>query len=444
MQKSCKDLSFYDGPSIFHLCGKLKNLLVSKRNCPTFPDTSSGSPLRVFWVFHSPLITVIEDWINLSVPEIIIQSFWFWCCFQTDYCQQTCNPSLLWNFSCITRLHKVIWLNQCISNKPGRADIEEKSLKKVLCNIQINMQPHFGNSCCRDVRGGYDWRNFYSESIQTCTPVIHLSMLYSEKHTSVQHNRFPAMLDVILIPKRFSWPVFHVPAVIGAGQQCITGSQRYGRQRALERADVKPKPPTLTDTWWSITESQASKRQSNGDIMCSCCSFLSPPSEKNPVSSLIFVPRVLQMSTRAEWSAFESPRRLSVLLCLTHECTWTHTLSLLSFSLGNQTAGCSQVVWEGRAVFHFSDPCWAEYSHFPHNQVTEWTGSHVKRWKLKGKHKSIAVSKNTIPFSWIAAQMCSGRVYMLENERKEKENGEHEHDYVTLAWGQTSDSKCAC
>lgn len=191
----------------------------------------------MFWVFHSPLITVIEDWINLSVPEIIIQSFWFWCCFQTDYCQQTCNPSLLWNFSCITRLHKVIWLNQCISNKSCRADIEEQSLKKVLCNIQINMQPHFGNSCCRDVRGGYDWRNFYSESSQTCTPVVHLFMLYSEKHTSAQHNRFPAMLDVILIPKRFSWPVFHVPAVIGAGQQCITGSQRYGRQRALERVE---------------------------------------------------------------------------------------------------------------------------------------------------------------------------------------------------------------
>lgn len=175
------------------------------------------------------------------------------------------------------------------------------------------------------------------------------------------------------------------------------------RLRAVERVNVKLKPPTLTDPSQSRTKSQANKLWSSTDIMCSCYSFYLPL-RRIPVFYLIFIPRVLQMGTRVEWSVFESPLWLSVLLCLTHNRPWlhmdTHTLSLLflSFYLShsidccNQTPGCSQVVWECLAIFHFSEPCWVEYSHFLCNQVTEWMRSRPKG-ETKGKHRSIDMEK---------------------------------------------------
>lgn len=124
----------------------------------------------------------------------------------------------------------------------------------------------------------------------------------------------PPILDVVSIPEWFTWPVLHIRAVIGVGQQCITGNQWYVDTE--HRSMLNWNPPTLTDPMQSRTESQG-KLWSSRDIMRSCCSFISPP-----VFSLIFVPHVLQSGVK---SVFEGPPWLSVLLRLTHDPPCVHT-----------------------------------------------------------------------------------------------------------------------
>lgn len=142
---------------------------------------------------------MIEDRINPSVPEIIIQSFWFWCCIQTRLLlTDVCSSSPLGNFGCIGTLHKVIWLDQVQFLTSLVVQISKKSLWRECCVIfKLICSPAnwaFGNTCCRDVRGGYDWWNFYSGSILKRAPVIHLFMLYPKKkkkknptHRTPQH-----------------------------------------------------------------------------------------------------------------------------------------------------------------------------------------------------------------------------------------------------------------
>lgn len=176
------------------------------------------------------------------------------------------------------------------------------------------------------------------------------------------------------------------------------------RQRALEYVNIKPKPPTLTDLRQSRTESQGNKLWPRRDIMCFYCSFVSPSGE----TSVLF-------DIRPTCSSDEHKCRVecvwgsSVIVCSalsdpqSPTCTHGHRLSLLflclSLSLSidccNQTAGCSQVIWECSAIYHFSNPCWVKYYHFLHNQVTEWMRSQVKR-RTKGKHKSITMEKEKL------------------------------------------------
>lgn len=169
---------------ISHLCGKLKSqsVTVSKRNDPTFPASSSGRPLRVFRLF---LVSHYNDWRPDQspcpwdhYPVILILVLLPDGVLPTD----ARNSSLL--FGCVITPCKVIWSGRRVFVANVVVQIfGKKSLRAALCNIQMNMQPYFGNSRCRDVRGGYDWWDFYSESVLKCTPVIHLFMASSIKRT---------------------------------------------------------------------------------------------------------------------------------------------------------------------------------------------------------------------------------------------------------------------
>lgn len=230
-----------------------------------------------------------------------------------------------------------------------------------------------------------------------------LSLKKQTQYSTTVHNHCKPMQDVISIPKRFAWPVSHIWAVIGVGQQCITGNQWYVNRvhwSVLTSNRNHPHWPTLGK---ARTESQAGELRSSRDIMCSCCSFY-PPFRRIRCSLWY------SSHTFFRWAQVRSGV-CSRALCDCLFCfVWPtiphdHTLSLyLSHSIDccNQTAGCSQAVRERRAIFHFCDPCWVEYSHFLHNQVAEWMRSQVKG-ETKDKHKSITVGKTPLPLAALCA-----------------------------------------
>lgn len=119
-------------------------------------------------------------------------------------------------------------------------------------------------------------------------------------------------------------------------------------QRAVECVNVKTKPPTLTDPRRIRTQSRGIKLGSSRDIKCSCCSFTSPSRE----SYVLFDVRP---TCSSDESGVECVGESSAVVCSALSDPHGHTLSLcLSIDCCNQTAGCSQVVWECHAIFHFS------------------------------------------------------------------------------------------
>lgn len=100
---------------------------------------------------------------------------------------------------------------------------------------------------------------------------------------------------------------------------CVSHLSRYWRgpvmhhwepklcqQKALKHVNVKPKPPTLTDLTQSGTESRGETSRGPAGAESVLVVLLSALQE-NPPFCLIFVPHVLQMSTRVRWRALESP-----------------------------------------------------------------------------------------------------------------------------------------
>lgn len=210
------------------------------------------------------------------------------------------------------------------------------------------------------------------------------------------------------------------------------------RQRAPERANVKPKPPTLTDPVQGRTESQREKLWSSRDMMCSCCSFISPSGE----SGALFDIRPTCSSDEHKSgvkSVFESPLWLSVLLCLTRNppCIHmdAHTLPLylsLSIDCCNQTACCSQVVRECRAIFHSLQPMLGgilPFSAQPGHKTNEVTGKRRNKSRTQ-KHDNEKQKKNTTLCSKRVGQTCFDRLHVggRENDTEWKDKVNCEND----------------
>lgn len=106
--------SLWRGLSFFHLWGKLKNLTISLRNCPTFAASSSGGPVRELWcviVSHYSdwrLDQFLCPWDHYPVIRILV--------LHSDRLLLTdaCNSShRLETLVASEPLDKVIWLDQC-------------------------------------------------------------------------------------------------------------------------------------------------------------------------------------------------------------------------------------------------------------------------------------------------------------------------------------------
>lgn len=205
---------------------------------------------------------MIEDRINLYVPEIIIQSFWFWCCFQTEYCQQT-RVTHLSSETSVVPLHP--------AKSFGRVSV----CLSLLWSCRYSGKSLWGKRCvifkwiCSPVLATVAaemWEAAMTGEIfiQRVFWSVHQSFIYSwlllqyKAHT-VQHHHFPAMLDGISILRWSVGPVFHVPAVIGYVTEMHHWDPMTCWQGAPKCVHVKPKPPTLANTHWGRTESQAGK-----------------------------------------------------------------------------------------------------------------------------------------------------------------------------------------
>lgn len=200
----------------------------------------------------------------------------------------------------------------------------------------------FGNGCRRDVRGGCDLWNFYSESILKWTSVIHLFMHAPEKkennitytYTVLYNNSEPSPTNPgcdfnprMVYPTR----VPH-PSRIGVGQQCITGNQWYVDREhwsVLTSNRNHPRWPTLGSAEQKVGQTNG------GPAGMFLLFFFIYPSER---SAVLFDIRPTCSSDEHK-SGVECVRELSVIVCSALSdpqspvSTRGHTQSLSSVSL---------------------------------------------------------------------------------------------------------------
>lgn len=296
----------------------------------------------------------MDDRINLSVPEIIIQSFWFWCCLQTDYCEQTCVTHLTSETSVASLRFAKSFGRTSAFQMSVVVQICKGSLWRKCCEIsRLICSPvnwTFGSGCHRDVRGGCDLWNFYSESILKWTSVIHLFM-HAPKKIKKQHQihiHIHSPLQQLKTITDQSWMWFQSPN--GFPDPCPTFEPYWSgavmhhwepmicRQRALERANVKPKPPTLTDPRRCRAESRANKLWSSRDVLVVL--FYLP---FRAIRCSLWYSSHMFFRWAQEWSGVCLRALCDCLFCfvwptIPREYTWTHTVSLLCLSLSLSTS----------------------------------------------------------------------------------------------------------
>lgn len=168
-------------------------------------------------------------------------------------------------------------------------------------------------------------------------------------------------------------------------------------QRALERVNVKPKPPTLTDPRQSRTESQAKQTAVRRGRDVFLLFFFISPSEK--IRRSLWYSSHVFFRWAQEWSGVCSRALCDCLFCfvwptIPHGCTWTHTntyslalslsLLLLPIYLSRLIAVIKQraaarshtsAVLFSTSLTHAG---WNTPSVFFHQQVTGWTRSQIK------------------------------------------------------------------
>lgn len=272
----------------------------------------------------------------------------------------------------------------------------------------------FGNGCRRDVRGGCDLWNFYSESILKWTSVIHLFMHAPEKKRKQHHIHIHSPLQQLRTIANQSWMWFQSPN--GLSDPCPTSEPYWSgaamhhwepmicRQRALERANVKPKPPTLTDPRQCRTESRANKRWSSRDVLVVL--FYLP---FRAIRCSLWYSSHMFFRWAQEWSGVCSRALCDCLFCfvwptIPREYTWTHTVSLLRLSLSIYLSRLIAVIKQRAAAGRPRVPCYfpllqpmlggiLPFSAQPGRRVNEVTGKRGNKRQTLNPH----FGQHTIP-----------------------------------------------